>query len=131
MNEKEDSLKGYPIYLKDDAKGTIEVLDGKDIYKFINDKGDDGRWQAVLLVKSTYPKWGSEEMQTTLSVRVFSWRYREVRNYKGRDRDSGRPIYEGTGEYFWRQINVLPINSQHTWEDMRKAIEEYAKELPE
>lgn len=126
----ESQFKGYPIYIRPNAKGTIEVLDGADVYKWVSDDNTNGRWMAVLLCKSTYPKWGTDEMQTSIGVKLFVWTYGERKNYKGRDSE-GKPIMESTGEYFWKEVGNMPINKQEYWDKISKAMEKFAPELPE
>ena len=109
----------YPLQT---SSGHIELLDAVTIYNFKDRNDKDGRWLAVLKVKSTFERSGKP--QSAISVRIYGWRWRRGSRY---NRDAQK--YEPYGEYRWYRDHSHNINKRSIWERTRDAIEGFIGDL--
>jgi len=116
------ALADYPCH----APGKVEVLKAETIYKFLNDKGTFGRWQAVVFVRSFYTNRETKEQETGVSVRVYRWVFKKPTKWNP---DTRKRITDWDAESKWFQEQELTINKKEYVDKITKAILEFAKEV--
>jgi hypothetical protein len=116
------ALEDYPCH----APSKIEVLKAKDIYRFFNDKGTFGRWQAVVLVKSYFKDREADEIKSSRSVRVYRWIFRKPRKY---DRDQRKYITDWDADSAWFQEQELTINKEEYANEIIDGINEFIGDI--
>jgi len=114
---EQPSLDEYPL---NRVGGKIELLDAETIYRFKNSNDTDGRWLAVLKIKSTFGRNNRE----SVSVRIYRWRWRQPTKWNQEQR---KRVPEG--EYRWFLEQKHNINKREIWERTRAAVDKFLSNI--
>lgn len=117
MEVEQPALSEYPI-----MGDKMEILSAYTIYKFVDRAGKDGRWQAVLKVKSTYQN-REGGTDTSVSIRVYRWRWKQATKWNPSTQKA-----VPSGDYKWTREQELTINKIDLWNTIKNKVEEFTKD---
>jgi len=110
---EQPSFNEYPV---NKADGRIEILGAFTYYKYLRQDGSDGRWGAILLLKSSF---GSEPQ---VGIKLYKWRWRRPKK-----REGDKWVSDESKPRRWFVESSFTINKLAHWKDIKETCDKFAQ----